>query len=100
MSPLNTLRCKSGDLALVIGGRNVGKVVTCLELLPAGSEYVDEAAGPLWRTDRPLEYLNEALGMTANKYLAPDSLLMPLKPDSSLCAESLELGSELLAKSE
>jgi hypothetical protein len=86
------LNCKQGDLALVIGGRNVGKVVTCLELLPTGSEYVDEAVGLLWRVDRPLEYLNEALGMTANKYLAPDRLLMPLKPDRTGNIEALELG--------
>jgi hypothetical protein len=77
------MNCKPGDLALVIGGRNVGKVVTCLELLPTGSEYVDEAAGPLWRVDRALEYLNEALGITANKYLAPDRILMTLNPGSA-----------------
>ena len=86
------MNCKPGDLALVIGGRNVGKVVICLELLPAGSQYVDETAGPLWRVDRALEYLNEALGMTANKYLAPDRLLMPLKPDRTGNIEALELG--------
>ena len=95
------LNCKQGDLALVIGGRNVGKVVTCLELLPTGSEYVDEAVGLLWRVDRPLEYLNEALGITANKYLAPDRILMPLNPGSAANPESLELDqAELLAKCE
>ena len=95
------LNCKQGDLALVIGGRNVGKVVICLELLPAGSQYVDETAGPLWRVDRALEYLNEALGMTANKYLAPDRILMPLNPGSAANPESLELDqAEVLAKCE
>jgi hypothetical protein len=94
------LNCKQGDLALVLGGRNVGKVVTCLELLAAGAEYVDESAGPLWRVDRPLEYLNEALGMTANKYLAPDRLLMPIEPTAAE-APDIELdGAELLAKCE
>src|SRR5215469_15866925 len=76
------LNCEQGDLALVIAGRSAGKVVSCLEVLPAGSEYVDEAAGALWRVDRPLEYLNEAIGMTATKYLAPDKVLMPIRPDA------------------
>ena len=95
------MNCKEGDLALVIGGRNVGKVVICLELLPAGSQYVDETAGPLWRVDRALEYLNEALGMTANKYLAPDRILMPLNPSSAEPHAALELEvPEPLAKCE
>jgi hypothetical protein len=37
--------------------------------------------------------------MTANKYLAPDKLLIPLNPDSADSHESLELeGAELLAE--
>jgi hypothetical protein len=73
-----TLRCKQGDLALVVlgTGTNLGKLVTCLEALPAGACNVEQSAGPLWRVDRPLEFENE-LGK-AEGYLAPDDALMPI----------------------
>jgi hypothetical protein len=76
------MNCKQGDLALVVGSlRNNGKVVTCLELLAAGAEYVEESVGPLWRVDRPLEYTIDALpGIVATKYLAPDRKLLPIRP--------------------
>jgi hypothetical protein len=72
------MNCKRGDLALVIEGRenNCGKVVTCLELLPAGSCDVDVAVGVLWRIDRLMEFEGE-FGVLEGS-LAPDRALMPI----------------------
>jgi hypothetical protein len=76
-----SMNCKQGDLALVIGSeRNAGKMVTCIELLPPGSQQVEDALGPLWRVDRPMVYRIDLLGITAEKYLAPDQFLLPIKP--------------------
>ena len=72
------MNCKRGDLALVILGlpNNCGKLVTCLELLPAGSCNVEAAAGALWRIDRPLEFEGE-FGVIEGS-LAPDWALLPI----------------------
>ena len=85
------LNCKRGDLALVLSGPNGGKVVTCLELLPAGADSVDDSVGPLWRVDRPLIYTNDVLpGIVASKRLAPDRKLMPIRPgDTATTREAI-----------
>ena len=80
------MNCRQGDLALVTRGPNAGKVVTCLEVLPPGFERddlppnvhqeIDAAEGPLWRTDRPLDW-----GDLVFIHLAPDAVLMPIRPD-------------------
>lgn len=77
------MNCKKGDLALVLCGPNAGRLVTCLEALPAGHrlehqppnvhQYVDKAEGPLWRVDRDLEW-----GDLLYVPLAPDAVLMPI----------------------
>jgi len=74
------LNCKQGDLALVIGGGvNAGRLVTCLEILPAGSCGVERDVGPLWRVDRPIAY--EAAGeQLIEGNVAPDMVLMPIRP--------------------
>ena len=77
------MKCRKGDLAIVVGGtlgNNAGKMVQCLELLPAGTEKVNKYWGPLWRTDRPLIFEN-IIGERIEKYLAPDTVLMPIRPD-------------------
>ncbi|HWG75355.1 MAG TPA: hypothetical protein VN660_01005 [Steroidobacteraceae bacterium] len=74
------MNCKQGDLALVIrsNSANIGKFVTCLELLPAGSCNACVEDGPLWRIDRELEW-DSTLGKFPG-YLVPDWALMPIRP--------------------
>lgn len=81
------LNCKPGDLALVISGPSAGKLVTCLEPLPAGwyrddlprgcSQQINVTEGPLWRVNLPLEW-----GDLLYLAIAPDEVLMPLGPGS------------------
>lgn len=76
------MNCKQGDVAIIVRspkGGNVGKSVTCLELLPAGSERVRLSWGPLWRVDRQLTYINE-IGFEHKKSVCPDMCLMPIRP--------------------
>jgi hypothetical protein len=94
------LRCKQGDLALVIAGEhNVGMVVHCLEPLPAGfwrddipwelrqrgaRQQIAPEAGPLWRVDRPIQWGttqgNLKHGVSTVMYVVPDKALMPISP--------------------
>lgn len=85
-----TLNCKQGDLAVVVGGtrgRNVGKVVRCLELLPREAHMVKDEWGPVWRIDRELEFAN-CLGTALHK-MAPDKCLMPISPGDAVREEEL-----------
>jgi hypothetical protein len=80
------LRCKQGDLALVIAGPDAGMLLTCLEPLPVGFERDDlprgirqrisEDAGPLWRVDRAITW-----HVGVHLYVAPDRALMPIRPE-------------------
>lgn len=47
------MNCKQGDLAIVVRSLfgNTGKVVTCLNLLPAGYGSYAKELGPIWETD-------------------------------------------------
>jgi hypothetical protein len=76
------MNCKQGDLARVIhsNATNVGKLVRCLELLPASSCNVNAEEGPLWRVDREMEW-DSPLGCIIPSCLAPDWALMPIRPD-------------------
>jgi hypothetical protein len=82
------MNCKQGDLAIVTCGPNGGKIVTCLELMPAGSNRINEANGPLWRVDRPMEYHRcRAPDVPAYLYLVPDRALMPIRPEADAIAD-------------
>lgn len=76
-----TLRCKPGDLALVLVGKtNAGKLVTCLRLeQPAvfPTDCVD-----VWLVDRPLRWAN-VYGPFPKFDIpyAPDGALMPIRPE-------------------
>ena len=71
------MNCKPGDLALVVKGRNRGKVVTCLRLLKGGTELEhgvtrdDEA---VWELDRELSWPEGAAAAIC------DRGLMPIRP--------------------
>jgi hypothetical protein len=47
------MNCKQGDLAYVFKSKidNYGMVVTCLKLLPAGSDRWGKSMGVLWEID-------------------------------------------------
>jgi hypothetical protein len=80
------LNCECGDLALVIDGPSTGKLVTCIELLPAGAPVenlpfgweltIDESVGPLWRVDRFIVWPERH-----TMHLVPDKALMPVRPE-------------------
>lgn len=87
-------RCKPGDLALVIRGKQTGKTVSVLraadkdEVLEAirkvlGVRFADVAnQGQLWAIDLPITWsgmgTNLAVCMVA---FAPDDNLLPINPD-------------------
>ena len=89
------MNCRKGDLALVISGPSTGTLITCLELLPAGwnrddlprgvTQQIDEAAGPLWRTDRSIDWgapeQNLRHGISTAMHVVPDRALMPIRPE-------------------
>ena len=74
------MNCKAGDLALVVKGRNRGKVVTCLRLLKGGTELEhgvirdDEA---VWELDRELSWPEGPAAAIC------DHGLMPIRPPAS-----------------
>jgi len=72
------MNCKPGDLALVVRAalpENVGKVVRCLEIAPAGTEHFDPDEGPVWHIDRKLPTIWGRLVPYAF-----DRRLMPIRP--------------------
>jgi hypothetical protein len=85
------MRCRQGDIALVIDGarKDLGKMVTCLEPVPAGfyrddlppgtRQQIDPTLGPLWRVDRPISWGDQGQALMR---LAPDSALMPIRPEA------------------
>jgi hypothetical protein len=72
------VRCRPGDLALIVRGMFAGSLVTCIRL--ETDETLDELgvalhSRPTWLVDRPLEW---GLGTD------PDHVRMPYSPDASL----------------
>jgi hypothetical protein len=78
------MNCKQGDLAYVFKSQlgNYGKVVTCLELLPAGTEW-DETLGPIWKINTPIVGMKAIGGERYQSYTIPDIALRPLRGDLS-----------------
>jgi len=72
----------------------VGKMVTCLELLPAGwarddlprgySQQISRKVGPLWRVDRLIDWgkteESQKFGFPTSLRVIPDGALMPIRP--------------------
>lgn len=96
------MRCQVGDLALVVRGfpQNIGKLVTCLELVPDGFCF-NTSAGPvllrcdcpIWRIDRPLSY-TATNGAITEAPFAGDAALMPIRPQPDE-AESEQAAKEM-----
>jgi len=78
----NTLRCKPGDLCLVIGGKhNSGKVVTTIRL--ATEEEIKEIKPkitdqPIWKVDTDLRWQYLPSGKIKDQPFIFDSRLLPI----------------------
>ena len=75
------MKCKKGDMALIIKGYDTGKMVTCQSLL--GSEtnpLIAPNLGPVWLIDRQIGWVSVNGGIIQLPW-CPDSQLMPITPD-------------------
>jgi hypothetical protein len=86
------LRCRPGDLALVIRDTDAGKIVHCLELASATERAafgMGEDNGPVWRIDRECMWADWKQG---GRELAlpycPDAALVPIRPEPQECSQS------------
>jgi len=81
------LRCRPGDLALVLRSPDWGKLVTCIELIGEDERItfgIGDGNGPVWRVDRECMWADwRRGGLEIPLPYAPDSALMPirLEPD-------------------
>lgn len=67
------LNCKAGQIAIITHseGDNLGKIVQCLQLLPAGTEG-RLGNGLRWRIERPLiDSVGKAIQSIADRHLRP-----------------------------
>jgi len=81
------LRCKAGDLALVIRGddqgiRNIGKLATCLALEDPPTVRVLKFHGRIWRIDRRLTWRHRKSRVSFESSYCPDAFLLPIRPDA------------------
>lgn len=77
-----TLRCKPGDLALVIAGEgNIGKMVTCLRLEDPifADSVISHRLGSIWKIDRELIWTTNMRVVHIPYY--PDEQLLPITPE-------------------
>ena len=97
------MNCRAGDLALIIRGfpQHLGKLVTCVELVPVGT-IVNTHSGPaflrcdcpIWRIDRPLAYVMTN-GVTAEAPFAADNALQPIRPERDEDLEMVQSNSDI-----
>lgn len=83
------LRCRPGDLALVLRGTYAGAIVTCIALAlerERASFDIADSNGPVWRIDRCMLW-NNGHGKVPLPY-APDSALLPIRPQPEVSDES------------
>lgn len=76
------MKCKKGDLALVIRGDDTGKVVKCIELYKSpkiGSLFIDACVGPVWVVDQDMEWHRADHSERFYIKLQTDHNLMPLR---------------------
>jgi hypothetical protein len=76
------LRCREGDLALVLRSTDAGRLVTCLALADERERVafdIDPDNGPVWRIDRCCMWNNWSEGEIPLPY-CPDSALLPIRP--------------------
>jgi hypothetical protein len=83
---MNTkLRCRPGDLALVLRSTDAGKLVTCLALADERERAafnIADSNGPVWRIDRDCMWADwSKSGVEIPLPYAPDSALLPIRPE-------------------
>lgn len=72
------MNCSKGDLALIyMTPDNTGKIVTCLEIVPPGTERCHDVS-PLWRVDGRVIWWSPR--GCAEFTLCPDRIMMPIRP--------------------
>jgi hypothetical protein len=80
-----TLRCRPGDLALVLRSPDWGKIVTCIELIGEDERItfrIGDGKGPVWRIDRECMWADWSHGgLEVPLPFAPDAALMPIRPE-------------------
>lgn len=84
------LRCRPGDLAVVLRSTDAGKLVTCLALADERERGAFDIAadnGPVWRIDRCCMWNNWDEGEIPLPY-CPDSALLPIRPQPEVSDES------------
>jgi hypothetical protein len=92
------MKCRPGDLALVIRGTFAGSLVTCIRL---ESDQKLDALGvaldsrPTWLVDKSLEW-----GLGANPDhrrmpYAPDASLLPIRPEPDECEIERDIEREI-----
>jgi hypothetical protein len=74
------MNCKQGDLALVVRGpkKNLGKLVTCIEMVKSPGEGWTDFKIPVWRVDQKMTWHNDRGKVIFEPY-APDAALMPIR---------------------
>jgi len=79
------LRCRPGDLALVLRSPDWGKLVTCIELIGEDERLkfrIGDNNGPIWRIDRECMWADwDRSGLGNALPYAPDAALMPIRPE-------------------
>jgi hypothetical protein len=83
------LRCRPGDLALVLRSTDAGKLVTCLALAneqERAAVNIADNNGPVWRIDRCCMWNNWDEGEIPLPY-CPDAALLPIRPRPGLLDE-------------
>ena len=75
------VKCNKGDLALVILGKDMGKVVSCIEI--ETPTFPVKCRGVIWKIDRQLHWKNMLYNFKAP--YCPEYALIPIgKPKTSL----------------
>ena len=82
------MNCKLGDMAIVVSSYygskspNLGKVVTCLKLRPAGYKDSHPDDGAQWEVDRLMAYgFDESSLLIGHDFFIADIYLSPLRGD-------------------
>lgn len=71
------LNCVKGDMAIVIKGKNAGKIVTIIDY--AGPQYFCPGEH-IWIIDRPVAWSSYVTGYyTTHRPMAMDSVLRPIR---------------------
>ena len=87
------MKCRPGDLALVIKGRFAGSLVTCIHL--ESDEKLDALgvalhSRPTWFVDKSLEWGCGANPDHTRMPYAPDASLLPIRPEPNPCETERE----------